>query len=361
VSLPRALRLFLLPVLIFGLIAAACGDDDTDSGDTGNDATATSDAGTDASPSATDGDEASADTVLVVTTVSPIRNIIENVGGDRVQVVGLVPEGTNSHTFEPPPSAAKQIAEADLIVINGLHLEEPTLEMAEANKRDDAEIVQLGNETVSPDEYVYDFSFPKDGGNPNPHLWTAPNMAIEYAEHVRDALSEVDPDAADYYAANTDRYIEQLNGLDAAIKDTVATIPEKNRKLLTYHGSFPYFGPRYGFEIIGAIQPSDVSEPSPREVADIIEQIKEEQVPAIFGSEVFPSDVLDQIADEAGAVQVSTLSDDDLPGDPGDPDNTLVAMMVENVRAMADALGGDPSLMDDVPVENTWEPYPNET
>ncbi|MCY4619272.1 MAG: metal ABC transporter substrate-binding protein [Chloroflexi bacterium] len=301
------------------------------------------------------GDSADDDVLLVVTTVAPLRNIIEEVGGDRIDVVGLVPEGVNSHTYDPPPSAVGEIEKADLIVINGLNLELPTLELAEANRADDTPILQLGNEAVSPEDYVYDFSFPRAGGNPNPHLWTAPHLAVRYAEIVRDALIDLDPDGRAYYETNTERLSDRLWELDEAIAEATKTIPEAHRRLITYHDSFPYFAPRYGLEVIGAIQPSDFSQPSPREVAELIEQVKGAGVPAIFGSEVFPSEVLQTIAKEAGAIQVSTLSDDDLPGEPGDAGNTLVGMMVENVRTMVTALGGDASALDGFDTGSTWQ------
>ena len=300
-------------------------------------------------------DGSDSDTLLVVTTVAPLRNIIEEVGGDRIEVVGLVPEGVNSHTYDPPPSAVGEIEKADLIVINGLNLELPTLELAEANRNGDTTILQLGNEAVSPEDYIYDFSFPRAGGNPNPHLWTAPHLAVRYAEIVRDALIDLDPDGRAYYETNTERLSDRLWELDEAITQATMTIPEAHRRLITYHDSFPYFAPRYGLEVIGAIQPSDFSQPSPREVAELIEQVKGAGVPAIFGSEVFPSEVLQTIANEAGAIQVSTLSDDDLPGDPGDTGNTLVGMMVENVRTMVTALGGDASALDGFDTGSTWQ------
>ncbi len=301
-------------------------------------------------------DTSESDRLLVVTTVAPLRSIVEQVGGDRIDVLGLVPEGVNSHTYDPPPSAVGQLEQADLIVINGLNLELPTLELAEANRSDETRILQLGNEAVSPDQYVYDFSFPKAGGNPNPHLWTAPHLAVKYAEIVRDALIELDPDGRDYYSSNAERLSERLWELDEAIAEATQTIPEEHRRLITYHDSFPYFAPRYGLEIIGAIQPSNFSQPSPREVAALIEQVKGAGVPAIFGSEVFPSEVLQTIAKEAGAVQVSTLSDDDLPGEPGDAGNTLVGMMVENVRTLVTALSGDASALDGFDTGSTWQP-----
>src|SRR6185295_801953 len=128
--------------------------------------------------------------------------------------------------------------------------------------------------TITPDQWMFDFSFPEDNGDPNPHLWMNPMFALRYAELTRDALSELDPADADYFKQNTELYRTQIQALDAAIMATVKTIPEKNRKLLTYHDSFAYFAPRYGFELIGAIQPSDFAEPSPREVAALIDQIR---------------------------------------------------------------------------------------
>jgi ABC-type Zn uptake system ZnuABC Zn-binding protein ZnuA len=288
----------------------------------------------------------------VVTTVSPITNIVYNIGGERINLSGIVPEGVNSHTFEPAPSDAKKLAQADLIFINGLNLEEPTLRLAEANLKEGAEIILLGEQTISPDEYVYDFSFPKEAGSPNPHLWPNPLYALRYAGLVRDALVRRDPANADYYNANYETLQGRIEALDTAIQQTLATIPESNRKLLTYHDSWAYFAPRYGMTVIGAIQPSDFAEPSAQEVAALIAQLRSEQVPAIFGSEVFPSPILDQIAKEAGVQHVDTLRDDDLPGQPGDPNHSYIGLMVENVRIMAASLGGHPDLIADFDTAN---------
>lgn len=288
----------------------------------------------------------------VLTTVSPVANIIYNIGGDRITLTGIVPEGVNSHTFEPAPSDAKRLATADLIFVNGLKLEEPTLRMAEANKRTDAEIILLGNKTITPDEYMYDFSFPKDAGSPNPHLWPNPMLSLKYAEIARDELIKRDAAGADYYNKNYDAFKARIESLDKAIKATIESIPVENRKLLTYHDSFAYFAPRYGMTVIGAIQPADFSEPSAREVADLITQLRNEKVPAIFGSEVFPSTVLDQIGKEAGVQFIDTLRDDDLPGKPGDKEHSYIGLMVTNVKTMARVLGGNPALMDSVDTTN---------
>lgn len=296
--------------------------------------------------------EAAAQKLRVVTTVSPVTNIAWNIAGDLVEITGIVPEGVNSHTFEPAPSDARLLANADLIFVNGLKLEEPTLELAEANKQAGAEIVLLGDQTVAPGEYLYDFSFPREGGSPNPHLWPNPILALRYAEIMRDALGKADPANATAYAANYDAFKARIEILDKAIQATVDSIPADNRKLLTYHDSWAYFAPRYGMQLIGAIQPSDFAEPSARDVAAIIEQIRSEKVPAIFGSEVFASPVLEQIARETGATYVDNLRDDDLPGRPGEANHSYVGLMVENLRVMAEALGGDSTLIAKVDPSN---------
>ena len=282
----------------------------------------------------------------VVTTVSPITSLAENVGGTRILLEGVVPEGTNSHTFSPAPSVGVTLTEADLFIANGLFLEEPTIEMAEANLRDGAVILTLADKAISEDQWVFDFSFPESDGHPNPHLWTSPPLALRYAELIRDALVEFDPDNRDYYDENLEALRQRIEDLDDRIARAVETIPPANRKLLTYHDSFPFFGPRYGLEIIGAVQPSDFTEPSAREVASLIRQVRDAQVPAIFGSEVFPSPVMEQIAREGGAEFVDELRDDDLPGAPGDPLHTYPGLMLTNVQIIVGALGGDTDALD---------------
>lgn len=300
-------------------------------------------------------DPADGGAIQVVTTVSPITNIVQNVGGEHVSIVGIVPEGMNSHTFEPAPSDAAAMADADIVFMNGLRLEEPTRELAEANVAEGVEIVRLGDRTVSPNEYIFDFSFPEAEGDPNPHLWTNPLYAMRFAEIVRDELSELDPANAGDYRANLDAFAERIDQLDALVRQVTATVPESNRKLLTYHDSFPYFAREYGWTVIGAIQPSDFSEPTPQEVVALIDQIRAERVPAIFGSEVFPSPVLERIAEETGAAYIDDLRDDDLPGEAGDQDHSYFGLMVFDFRTFIGALGGDVSAFDGFDVTNMYE------
>lgn len=324
----------LWAVLVVALVIGACGDD---------------------SENTSENADQENTRLKVVTTVSPITSIVENIGGPRISLEGVVPEGVNSHTFEPTPSMAKLMAGADLIIINGLFLEEPTLALAESNKKDDAVILALGDRSVTPDDWQFDFTFPESAGHPNPHLWPDPNLGLRYAELVQDRLAALDPDNAAYYAGNLEIFRGKVEKMDQAIRAAVATVPEGNRKLLTYHDSWAYFAKQYGMEVIGAVQPSNFSQPSVREVAELIDQVKELGLPAVFGSEVFSSDVLEAIASEADVQFIDDLADDDLPGKPGDPGHTYLGLMKQNLTAMIPALGGDASVVAGLDVQNVFD------
>jgi ABC-type Zn uptake system ZnuABC Zn-binding protein ZnuA len=286
--------------------------------------------------------------IRIVTTVSPITSLVAAVAGGVAGVTaidGVIPEGTNSHTFEPSPAIAKELSNADLLYMNGLRLEEPTKKLAEANLKAGAQIIELGANAITEDKYIYDSSFPREGGKPNPHLWTNPNLAKVYATQIKDDLVKRLPDNAAVIDANYQALAAKLDQLSDAMKTATATVPGEQRKLLTYHDSFPYFARDFGWTVIGAIQPSEFDEPTPRDVANLIDQVKKEKVVAIFGSEVFPSPVLEQIGKESGATYVDTLRDDDLPGAPGDADHSYLGLMRSDFVTMINALGGDSSAL----------------
>ena len=284
--------------------------------------------------------------LIVATTVSPLTSIVAAVAGDNVTIEGIVPEGTNSHTFEPEPQAAELLSKADLIFINGLKLEDPTLSLAEANKKDGAEIVELGTISLPESDYIYDFSFPEEEGKPNPHLWTDPGYAVAYADIVREKLSERDPANAAEYQANFEAFKAEADKLAEAVRADQASVPEGQLKLVTYHDAYAYFAKNFGWEVVGAIQPSSFDDPTPAEVAGLIEQIRSTGVPTIFGSEVFPSSVLAAIAAETGVRYEDSLRDDDLPGMPGEPQHSLLELLRYNYRTMISGLGGQPTQLD---------------
>ncbi len=277
----------------------------------------------------------------VVTTVAPITSIVANVAGDRAEVRGVIPEGQDSHTYEPKPSVAKLVSTADVTFVNGLKLEDPTREIARQNEPATGQVIELGTLTLDPSEYIYDFSFPKDGGKPNPHLWTNPPMARCYATIAASVLGKADPSNAAYYRANAGALAAKIDDLDARMVQATAGMAASDRELLTYHDAYAYFAAHYGWKILGAIQVSSFEDPTPKEVSALIDQIKRERVPAIFGSEVFPSAVLAEIARETGVKYVDSLRDDDLPGRPGDGDHSYLGLMKADFVTMVSNLGGD--------------------
>ncbi|MEH2120792.1 metal ABC transporter substrate-binding protein [Nostoc sp.] len=300
--------------------------------------------------------------LLVVTTVAPLTNIVSNIAGDRLEVKGIIPEGTDSHTFEPRPSDADILSKANLIIANGLHLESPTEKLAIASKPKETKIFELGSKTITQDQWLFDFSFPKEKGDPNPHLWVNPKYAEAYAKLAAEQLTTLDPAGKDYYATNLKNYLQRLEALDKATREIVASIPAKNRKLLTYHDSWAYWAREYGFQVIGAIQPSDFKEPSAKDVAKLIDQVRKVGVPAIFGSEVYPSKVEEQIAREAN-VKTANTADDELPGkgsanaiEDTNPEHTYIGMMANNMRIIASSLGGNSDLVKNLNTANVVGP-----
>jgi len=299
------------------------------------------------------GDVVNGRALNIATTVAPITSIVANIaGGTPTLIKGIVPEGTNSHTFEPKPSDAASLESADIIFINGLVLEEPTKDLAMANLKESANVCELGTEVLPVSEYIYDFSFPKEGGKPNPHLWTNPPMAKQYAQVVRDVLVRRDPTNAVIYESNFSAFAAKIDALDDAIKISTASIPEDQRKLLTYHDAYAYFAKNYGYTVIGAIQPSSFDEPTPKEIGGLILQVKSQKVKAIFGSEVFPSTVLEQIGAETGVRYVDVLRDDDLIGKPGDPEHSWLGLMRFDFVTIVEALGGDASALKSLDVRD---------
>jgi ABC-type Zn uptake system ZnuABC Zn-binding protein ZnuA len=345
----------LAPIWIIGALAvgvAACGDDSGASGSSDENAAArTALADYQCPAQATAAGEsrpgpAGGGKLQVIATVAPLTSIVANVSGGLADVRGVIPEGEDSHTYEPKPSVAAMLAKADVVFINGLKLEDPTRELADANVPGTGQVVELGTLAITPAQHLYDFSFPRDGGKPNPHLWTNPPMVACYARTVASVLGKADPANAAAYRANADKYVAKVDELDRLFVAATETVPAGNRKLLTYHDAYAYFGVRYGWSIVGAIQVSSFEDPTPKEVANLITQVKKEKLPAIFGSEVFPSKVLEQIAKESGASYVDVLRDDDLPGNPGDEDHSLLGLLKFDFVTIVKAMGGNPSVLE---------------
>jgi ABC-type Zn uptake system ZnuABC Zn-binding protein ZnuA len=293
----------------------------------------------------------------VITTIAPITDMIDQVGGKVIHVHGLIPAGVNAHTFQPTPHDVRLLSEADAVILNGLALEIPIEKIVRRVGKPDVRILKLGDKTLDQDAWIFDRSFPKAHGHPNPHLWLNVVHAMTYTELIRDQLSALAPNHRQVFQHQARRYHAHLERLDQCLATAISTIQNEHRKLLTYHDSWPYFARRYGMTVIGAVQPASFMEPSPREIARVIDQIRRDKVPAIFGSAVFPSPVLAKITAETGVRYVDALRDDTLPGPPGTAEHSYIGLMLTNVHAIVAALGGDPTPLKPCWIELIGKPH----
>lgn len=329
----------VVPLLAVGLLAGACAGSEV--------ATAPID-GPSAPAPATD---APGPVLRITATVSPLADLVARVGGQRVEVRSLVPPGADSHTYAPRPRDAMRLEGADLYLGIGLALNDSAVRLARTNLRDDARLVLLGEEWLDLDALIYDHpagdrtDVPRDaaGLGPNPHVWTSLRNARALVVGIIAVLSELDPDDAAGHAERGDALIADLEALDARIVEAVATIDATDRSLVTYHDAWIYFARDYGLDYAIAVQGGDYSDPSAAGVRSLIDQVRALGVRAVFGSRVFPSAVLEVIAAESGAVYVPGLSDDALPGEPGDAEHSYVELMRQNAIIIVEGLGGDAS------------------
>ncbi|HET7182800.1 MAG TPA: metal ABC transporter substrate-binding protein [Candidatus Limnocylindrales bacterium] len=246
----------------------------------------------------------------VVATTTVFADLVRNVGGDLVAVDSLVPKGGDVHTFEPAPSDVTAVASAKLLVMNGLGLDDWLERLVANGAASGTPIVKLG-EGVTGVELLPG----EDPGTANPHLFMDPVYAERYVDQIVVALQRVDPAHASAYAAQGTAYAARLTTLDAEVRADIATIPEAQRRLVTFHDAFPYYAREYGLMIVGVAVEAPGQEPSAAEIAALIEAIREANVKAIFSEDQFPTRLVDQIAAETGAHVVANLYDDSL-GDP---------------------------------------------
>lgn len=283
----------------------------------------------------------------VVATTSILGDLARNVGGDRVRVRTLLPAGSDPHTYTPTPADVQAVAEAQLLIENGLGLEF-WLEEVTANAGGSRPTV-VASEGLTPlpglghdDEHSAEAS--ADGAaaeqtGSDPHAWFDVRNTISYVERIRDGLKQVDPAGASSYDASAARYIDQLTQLDAEIVQQTQTIPAERRKLITNHDTFGYFAQRYGFTIVGTVFAgvSSEQEPSAQQVAALVEQIRAQNVPAVFTENTVNPRLAEQIAAEAGVKVVTSLYTDAL-GAPGSQGDSYIGMMRFDVQQIVAAL-----------------------
>ena len=236
----------------------------------------------------------------VVTSLTLFADFIQHVGGDRVQVTALVPADADPHTYEPAPAKVKDVTKADLVVINGLGLEQTLHDLIYNNVRSGVPIVTM---TDGLPVLAGNLS---EGETGNPHLWLNVQYAMHYVESIRDGLVATDPEGADLYRSNAAAYLKELDALDKEVAAAIESIPLERRKLVTFHDAFPYFAERYGLEVVGVVVGSPGREPSARELAHLTDQIRAQDVPTVFAEPEYDPKMLETVAGDAG-VQVKTL------------------------------------------------------
>ena len=282
--------------------------------------------------------------VNVVATYSILGDLVENVGGEEIELTTLVGPNGDAHTFEPAPSDNAELAEAEVVFENGLGFE-PWLGDLYASSGSEAARVMVTDPieplTVAVEEQGHeeDAHEEEEHGEVDPHVWHDVDNAIVMVGSIRDALSEADPENAESYGRNAKAYVSELETLDAEVREEVGSIPEEDRVLFTSHDTFGYFAERYGFEVDTALASAstEAGDPSAGQTAELVEKVERSGVPAIFADNVSDAGVMKGIAAEAGVELAPPLYTDAL-GEPGSEGGTYVKMVRYNVSTMSEAL-----------------------
>jgi ABC-type Zn uptake system ZnuABC Zn-binding protein ZnuA len=254
--------------------------------------------------------------VLATTTI--LADFAKQVAGERMTIGSIVPAGAHVEEYEPRPDDAKRMAEARLVITNGLDLDkwvEPLLSNAKA-----------GTPVIAVTDGLPDIE-------ENPHMWFDPALARQYVEKIRDALIALDPPGRDTYTSNAKAYSDQLVSLEAELKAKVAAIPADRRKLVTSHDAFPYFAKAFGFEIVGFAQPEPDKMPSAGELAELIDEVRTARAPAVFSEAGTSPQLAETIARETGAKVVTDLPTDSLLEGPADSYIGLMRVVVDKIVA----------------------------
>jgi zinc/manganese transport system substrate-binding protein len=268
--------------------------------------------------------------VSAVATTTEVADLVRNVGGERVDVHGLLSPGADPHGYEPRPSDATSIADAAVVFKSGGEVDEWLDELVD-NAGADAEVIDLIDSvrTIEVD------------GETDPHWWQDPRNAVLAVAAIRDALSDADPDGRRIYERNAAAYSRELRRLDEEIAACIGKVPAAKRKLVTTHDSLGYFARRYGIDVVGSVIPSlsTQAQPSAGDIADLVDQVRDEGVEAVF-PEAETSERLEQaLAREAGARVGDPLWADTL-GDESSGAATYVDALSANATALAQGMSG---------------------
>ncbi|MGY3581581.1 zinc/manganese transport system substrate-binding protein [Bradyrhizobium sp. USDA 4341] len=271
----------------------------------------------------------------VVATFSILGDLARNVGGSHVDVTALVGPNGDVHVYSPTPADAEAIRNARLVIVNGLGLEGwlPRLIKSSGSNA----ITVVATHGIVPRNIAAGEILSRDHGAADPHAWqSVPNVEI-YVGNIRDAMVAADPANATTYRAKAAAYLAKLEALDHEVRETVARIPAGRRKVISTHDAFGYFAAAYDVTFVAPEGVSTETEPSARDIATIIAQIKKERIPAVFLENVSDPRIMRQIASETGAAIGGTLYSDSLTNEKGEAP-TYIAMVQHNISIIASAL-----------------------
>jgi ABC-type Zn uptake system ZnuABC Zn-binding protein ZnuA len=263
----------------------------------------------------------------VVTTTTVFADIVQNVGGSRVAATSIIPPGVGPEDYEPKPDDARKLANAKLIVSNGAGLDDFLDRLLASGTGGQTPQLVLGDGIPTLTE----------NGEQNPHFWLDPSLVKQYyLPKIAAKLTDVDPTGKATYDANARTYGVTLDSLDAELKAKIATIPEANRKLVTFHDAFPYFARHFGFELVGVILENVGQEPTAAELAALVDKVKATGVKAVFSEAQFSPKLSETLAQEAGISQVVTSLYNDALGPA--PADSYLGLMRWNVDQIVKAL-----------------------
>ncbi len=283
----------------------------------------------------------------VVTSFSILADIVENVGGEHVEVTSLVSVGGDAHTFDPSPDQIVTLAEADLVVEVGGDFEPWLDDLVESSGTSAVHFEAFPAEhdheqeeaTTAEDEHAHGDE--EHEAHSDLHAWLDVHNTVHTVELLGQTLAEIDPDNADAYAANAEAYIAELGPLETYIVEQTETLPEEQRQLITTHRSFGPFADAYGYEVAGVLLKSDSTEGADApasHVAELVGTIQEHGISAVFPDTPGGADMLSPLANEAGIEVAPALYVDTL-GEEGSGAETYIAMMRHNIDTIVTALG----------------------
>ncbi|MDR3494315.1 MAG: metal ABC transporter substrate-binding protein [Ancalomicrobiaceae bacterium] len=281
----------------------------------------------------------------VVATISIIADFAHVVGGDRVAVKSLVGPNGDAHVYDPSPADAKELAAAKLVLTNGLNLEGWMDRLIKASGTEAPIIVttkgvvprQMEAEEEAGAKQPDTADAPKM--MTDPHAWQSIANAKLYVENIRDAFVAADPDGKSSYDANTDAYLGKLTELEGRVKAAFAALPESQRRVITTHDAFGYFGAAYGIEFIAPQGISTDSEATAKKVGQLIKQIRSEKIRAVFIENMTDGRLINRIAQETGVKLGGELFSDALSPANG-PAATYISMIEHNVKLLTAAMAG---------------------